>query len=360
MNERSDGGTVSPTVDQVVRIGKPVSFEHGVDRKPVRIEEVARIAGVSPITVSRALRQPGRVSEEKRLKVQRAIEATGYASNPHARALRSGRSNIVAAFVSNIHSQQFGLAVQGCAEVLEPHGFQLMIGQTSYSYARETSMIQSLLALRPAAVLFTGVVELEENRTFLRDLGVPVVETWAFPPDPIDMLVGFSNTDGGRMVAQHFAAQGYRRVAFIGRSGGRGQLRLGGFRDGVRAAELELVAELSLDTVSGLSDGQRALNQLLANHEKIDAVFCANDLIAMGALLEASRLGLHVPSDIAIAGFGDSDLAAEIPPGLTTIRMDCRQIGCRAGEMLLARLSGITTDLSSETVTLELVKRGST
>ncbi|WP_343058166.1 LacI family DNA-binding transcriptional regulator [Microvirga mediterraneensis] len=326
----------------------------------MRIEEVARIAGVSPITVSRALHQPGRVSEEKRLKVQQAVEVTGYASNPHARALRSGRSNIVAAFVSNIVSQQFGLAVQGCAEVLEPRGFQLMIGQTSYSYARETSMIQSLLALRPAAVLFTGVVELEENRSFLRELGVPVIETWAFPPDPIDMLVGFSNTDGGRMVAQHFAAQGYRRVAFIGRSGGRGLLRLAGFRDGVRSAGLKLVAELSLDTVSGLSDGQRALNQLLDSHEKIDAVFCANDLIAMGALLEASRRGLNMPGDIAIAGFGDSDLAAEIPPGLTTIRMDCRQIGRRAGEMLLARLNGETDGSSSETVALELVKRGST
>ena len=351
---------MSPTFDQVVRIGKPGNPEQGGERKPVRIEEVARLAGVSPITVSRVLRQPDRVSEEKRIRVQQAVEATGYASNPHARALRSGRSNIVAAFVSNILSQQFGLAVQGCAEVLEPHGFQLMIGQTSYSYARETSMIQSLLALRPAAVLFTGVVELEENRAFLRDLGVPVVETWAFPPDPIDMLVGFSNTDGGRMVAQHFAAQGYRRVAFIGRSGGRGQLRLSGFREGVQASGLEMVAELTLDTVSGISDGQRGLNQLLAGREKIDAVFCANDLIAMGALLEASRCGLHVPSDIAIAGFGDSDLAAEIPPGLTTIRTDCRQIGRRAGEMLLARLSGVAASLSNEIVTLELVKRGST
>lgn len=360
MKERLDGGSVPPTFDQVIRVGKSIIPENGSERRSVRIEEVARIAGVAPITVSRALRQPGRVSEEKRLKIQQAVEATGYASNPHARALRSGRSNIVAAFVSNIVSQQFGLAVQSCAEVLEPHGFQLMIGQTSYSYARETSMIQSLLALRPAAVLFTGVVELEENRSFLRELGVPVVETWAFPPDPIDMLVGFSNTDGGRMVAQHFAAQRYRRVAFIGRSGGRGQLRLGGFRDGVRSSGLELVAELSLDTVSGLSDGQRALDQLLNDYEKIDAVFCANDLIAMGALLEASRRGLNMPSDIAIAGFGDSDLAAEIPPGLTTIRMDCRLIGRRAGEKLLARLNGATEGSPSETVALDIVKRGST
>src|SRR5688572_17238337 len=128
MKERLGGGSVPPTFDQVIRVGKSIIPENGSERRSVRIEEVARIAGVAPITVSRALRQPGRVSEEKRLKIQQAVEATGYASNPHARALRSGRSNIVAAFVSNIVSQQFGLAVQSCAEVLEPHGFQLMIG----------------------------------------------------------------------------------------------------------------------------------------------------------------------------------------------------------------------------------------
>ena len=104
-----------------------------------------------------------------------------------------------------------------------------MIGQTSYSYAREAAAVHSLRALKPAAVFFTGVVELEDNRQFLRELGVPVVESWAFPRDPIDMLVGISNTDGERMAAEHLVSRGHRRLAFVGRSGGRGRLRLKGF-----------------------------------------------------------------------------------------------------------------------------------
>ena len=202
--------------------------------KPPRIEEVARLAGVSPITVSRALRQPEKVAKDKRERILQVVAQTGYASNPHARALRSGQSSVVAAFVSNIFSQQFALAVQGCAEVLEPQGYQLMVGQTSYSYAKETSMIASLRA-RPAAVLFTGVIELEENRQSLRELGIPIMETWAYPRDPIDMLVGLSNYDAGFMAASHLAERGYRRVAFMARHGGRGELRRQGFAAAARA-----------------------------------------------------------------------------------------------------------------------------
>ena len=137
----------APTHDDVLRLrpDAPPPAPRALPPSRPRIEEVARLAGVSPITVSRALRQPeGR--QDKRERILQVVAQTGYASNPHARALRSGQSSVVAAFVSNIFSQQFALAVQGCAEVLEPQGYQLMVGQTSYSYAKETSMIASLRA----------------------------------------------------------------------------------------------------------------------------------------------------------------------------------------------------------------------
>lgn len=348
-----------PTFDDVLRVSSPKE-RHQAERGPVRIEEVARLAGVSPITVSRALRSPEMVSEARRARIQKAVEATGYYSNPHAKALRSGKSDIVAAFVSNILSEQFSLAVEGLADVLEPAGFQVVLGRTSYSYQRETTLIRSLTAMRPAAVFITGVMELESNRSFLHGMGVPIVESWAYARDPIDMLVGFSNTDGARMVAEHLAERGYRRVAFIGRSGGRGALRLKSFERHCEILGLTLCRAVTRDTVSGIPEGRDAMRSLLDENRELEAIFCASDLLAIGALLEARESGLKIPEQIAIAGFGDSTLAEEISPGLTTIVADTRNIGKTAGQMLLERLRGMSPTAVKKHVPIRLVQRGST
>lgn len=355
----TDEARANATYDDVVRV-RGLAIAPRPSLGAPRIEEVARLAGVSPITVSRALRQPEKLSEDTRRKVLETIERTGYESNPHARALRSGRSTLVAAFVSNIMSQQFGLAIQGLAAELEPEGYELMIGQTSYSYAKEVAMVRSLRSLRPAAVMFTGVIELEENRQALRELGIPVVETWAFPRDPIDMLVGFSNVDAGAMAARHLVEKGYRRLAFIGRSGGRGALRLQGFREEAARRGLTLSQVVTVEEVQSIAQGRVALAKLVTEGELVDAAFCANDLLATGAVIEARARGLSVPADLAILGFGDNDTAREIAPGLTTISMDAYCLGRAAGELLSARLGGRQPQHSVQSLSLSLIARGST
>ena len=347
-----------PGYDDVVRIPAPPGRASATGRPP-RIAEVAERAGVAPITVSRVLRHPQKVNRETRERILEVIEATGYASNPHARALRSGRSNVVVAFVSNILSQQFGLAVRSFAATLEPEGFEVLVGQTSYSYAKEVAMIQSLRGIRPAAVMFTGVIELEENRAALLELGIPVIETWAFPRDPIDMLVGLPNADAGAMAARRLAEGGHRRVAFIGRSSGRGALRRDGFRAAAVQLGLEIVHEIGVGEITGLVDGRAAFTALLDRGGRVDAVFCANDLLATGALIEARARGLSVPRDLAVLGFGDNDVADQITPGLTTISFDAAAVGRIAAELLLARLSG--TQLAEQRLAVELflVERGS-
>jgi LacI family gluconate utilization system Gnt-I transcriptional repressor len=229
------------------------------------------------------------VSEATRTRVLEVVQRTGYWSNPHASALRSGRSTIVAVFVSNLSSQQYTAAAQACAQVIEDHGLQMMVGQTSYSYSRELSAIQSLRALRPAAVFFTGVIELEENRQVLRDLNIPIVESWAHPRDPIDMLVGFSNVDAGRLAASHLAERGFRRPAFIGRSGGRGKLRLQGFSERLAEHGISVASHLVVDRVGSIEDGRTAFRQLQDSGAHFDSIFCANDLLALGVHLGQRR-----------------------------------------------------------------------
>ncbi len=347
-----------PTFDDVLRVPAPAG-SGATSGPPPRIEVVAERAGVAPITVSRVLRHPEKVNAETRRRVLEVIEATGYASNPHARALRSGRSNLVVAFVSNILSQQFGLAVRSFAATLEPEGYEVMVGQTSYSYAKEVAMIQSLRGIRPAAVMFTGVIELEENRRALRELDIPVIETWAFPRDPIDLLVGFSNADAGAMAAERLAAAGHTRVAYVGRATGRGVLRRNGFRAAAARLGLEVVREIGVGEISGLTEGRGAFG-LLGGLEGVDGIFCGNDLLATGFLIEARSRGISVPGDLAIVGFGDNDVADQLVPGLTTISFDAGALGRLAGERLLARLFGTEGAAPSHhAIDLRLIERGS-
>ncbi|WP_313557563.1 substrate-binding domain-containing protein [Agrobacterium cavarae] len=347
--------------DDVVRISKPPAGpDDGQSTDAVSIGDVARMAGVAPITVSRALSKPQKVSAEKRARIQQAVEATGYRVNPFASALRSGRSNVVMAFASNMFSEQFSLALHACGNILEKAGYLFLVGQTAYSYDRETAAIRSLQALKPAAVMFTGVIELEENRDILKNLGIPIMETWALPRDPIDMLVGFSNTEAGLLAATELAEKGHRKVAYIGRRGGRGALRLQGFKNGCQKFGLDLVGVALGGDIVGPSDGAASLTRLLAECPDVEAIFCANDLLAFGCLAEARRQHIAVPERLAMIGFGDREIAAEIPPGLTMIGIDTQDLGRIAGEMILNSLSdGKKNAERTRRLPLRVIRRGS-
>lgn len=347
-----------PTFDNVIRIASPNPIP--VVSPRTSVIDVARLASVSPSTVSRALKNPHRVARPTLEKIRRVIGETGYASNPHAQALRSGRSRIVAAFASNLLSQQYVLAIQACAALLEEGGYQLVIGQTSYSYDRETSLIEALQAVRPAAVMFTGVIELERNRAALAALNIPVVESWAFPREPIDLLVGFSNTDAGWMAATHLASRGYRKMAYIGRKSGRGTLRRDGFAAGLAMHDLQLLHDVTVPVVSGPWDGQEILIRLMDAAEGFDAIFCSNDLLCQGIIREADRRGLRMPDDFALIGFGDSVFGDYTTPALTTISFDAAALGEAAARLLLSRLDG-TCDISAvQPVSLCLQQRQTT
>jgi len=349
-----------PTVtqDPVVRVPGDDSDQIPQDGKQVRIEAVAKLAGVSAITVSRALNKPEVVAESTRIKVSEAVRATGFSLNPHASALRSGRSNVVAVFISSMASEQFLQAAGAFSDVVEALGFEVVLARTSYSYEREVRLTRSLSQIRPAGAFITGMLEQELNRDLFRRLKIPIVESWAYCDTPIDMLVGISNTDGVTAMVQYLAERGYRRPAFIGRAYGRGHIRHVAFQKECARLGLETAGAILLPTVRSKEDGRVALSELLRQH-KPDVVFCANDLLACGALLEAKARGLRVPEDIAISGFGDSALMQELPPGITTVAVDSMHLGRLAGEMLAARLMKTGPQNDRVLLPLTLIQRGS-
>jgi LacI family gluconate utilization system Gnt-I transcriptional repressor len=310
-----------------------------------RMADVARAAGVSAITVSRALRLPGRVAPETRERVEAAVRALGYVPNLVAGALKSQRSRIVVAIVPTLVSAIFAETVAGMTETLREQGYHLLLADSGYAPETEESLVRAFLGRRPDAIVLTGIHHTPGARAQVRAAGIPVVETWELADDPIDMNVGFSNREAGMRLTEALLARGHRRIVFAGIDPAleqRARRREEGFRAAMRAAGLGARVHRLDDADRGLTmrSGARAAAALLAARPRVDAVMFANDFPAFGALAECARRGVAVPSGLAIAGFGDFEIAREAHPALTTVRVPGREMGRRAAAMILDRLAG--------------------
>jgi LacI family transcriptional regulator, gluconate utilization system Gnt-I transcriptional repressor len=341
-------------------LGVPLKDSKNDPDRPVRVEDVAREAGVSPITVSRALRTPDLVRPETRQRVAEAVAKTGYVVNSIASTLRSGRSSIVTVFVASLQNPNFANATQGALDAFEGSRFHLMFAQTGYSDMANIEAIESALPFRPAGVMFTGVVRDEAMRDQLKRLGVPVVEMWGDGENPIDMLVSSSTMEGGRVMGRHFAERGFKRIAYCGHTVARGGERLAGFREELGKAGAEVAFVLNREGTSSVADGMEAFDQIMAALPDCDAIFFGTDVLAVGAILAARRRGIRIPQDISVAGYGDLDFAAHIEPPLTTVHVSDYQIGRIAGDLMRMRLENEPFDTPVIHVPLRLEAREST
>lgn len=328
--------------------------------RPVRVEDVARVAGVSPITVSRALSYPEKVKEETRKKVADAVAQTGYVVNSFASTLRSGRSSIITVFVSSLLNPHFANSMQGLVDAIEGSRYHLMFAQTGYSEMVDQDVAGSALPFRPAGVVFTNIVRSEPARQSLRRLGIPVMEMWGLRPDPIDMLMAFSNYESGRLMGDHLGSKGYRRIGYSGHTRERGAERIEGFKAGLALHGAELVKVVPMEGTRQIPDGVAAFDTIRTEAPDVEAIFFGTDILASGAMLRALDLGLRVPEDIAIAGNGDLDFAEHIRPSLTTIHIPSYDMGLAAGRMMLRRLGGQEVASRVETQPISLKARQST
>lgn len=308
--------------------------------RPVRVEDVARVAGVSPITVSRALSYPEKVREDTRRKVAEAVAQTGYVVNSFASSLRSGRSSVVAVFSSNVRNPHFANVLLGCTEVLEGNGYQLLTARVGESAEEQRRLIASMTPFRPAAMLFTDLLKPELDRSIVSSAGIPVVEMWDQRTDPIDMLVTMWEEDAGRTMGRHFAERGFKRIAYAGLLFERGRRRLEGFRSALQEVGRDCELVLSLTEGWQPEAGAAAFDEVVQRLPGCDAILFGSDILAAGALSAARRRKVSVPADIAIAGFGDIPVAAHLDPPLTSLGVPSLEMGRKAGQMLLSKLRG--------------------
>lgn len=334
-------------------------------RSGITLTDVARLAGVSAMTASRALNQPDRVSDDTRRQVLEAVASSGYVPNLHAAGLRARRTRMIALMVPSIASgSAFLLAVHAMTEILVEAGYQVMLSERGYDRSRDDIVLESVIARRPDGIVLTGLMESPLARQRLAASGIPVVETWEMTDNPIDMLVGFSHYEVGQAIARYMHAQGKRRVASIAATEARTAARFHGFADealklGIAGRHLREGTSLVISPPSQLGHGRTGLARALEGDPGVDAIFSSTDMVALGTLMEAQLRGIRVPEDLAVIGFGDFDFACNVSPALTTVRVDHEDIGRRTAGMLIDRIEGIQPDHLIQDVGFKLVRRQS-
>ncbi|MER9599998.1 LacI family DNA-binding transcriptional regulator [Mesorhizobium sp. M0244] len=326
------------------------------------IADVARKAGVGAITVSRAVREPGRVSEDLRRQIESAVNELGYVPDPNARALASARAEVFGVLVPSLTNNVFAEVVRGIYDSLSDGPFRIQLGNTHYSGLEEERLLQVFGPQRPAALIVAGIDQTPASRKLLETAGCPVVQVMETGPDPVDLMVGFSHFEGGKAAAEHLIEAGYRRIGFIGaRMDPRSQRRLAGYRAAMDAAGLFDARLITTTPVpSSVTLGRELFRDALAKVPSLDGVFCNNDDIALGVLFECHRASIAVPKTVGIVGFNDLDMMEVAFPSVTSVRTYRYEIGRRAVAMALAAIEGNRPEQRVVDLGFELKRREST
>ena len=308
----------------------------------VTLADVARLAGVSPITVSRALRGERAVDAELAARAKAAAATLGYQPDPAARALASKRSSHIGVLVPMLSNALFVELLEAVQSTLRPAGFQALIGITHYDALEEEQLLREQLQHRPAGMLITGLGQSATSRALLDTSGVPCVQMMEL--SPTRPSVGFSQVDAAAALTRHLIESGRQRVAFAAAQlDPRTMQRLAGWRRELLAAgQHDATLEWLDPAPSSLALGGRMFQQIVRQQPPVDAIFFCNDDLAQGALLAALRLGIRVPQDVAVVGFNDLTGSDQMVPPLTTVRTPRAEIGEAASRMLLALLRGET------------------
>lgn len=310
----------------------------------VSVRDVAAAAGVSVGTVSNVLNRPERVQPATVSRVQAAIEQLGFVRNDAARQLRAGRSRTVAMVVLDVRNPFFTEVARGAEERASHHGLALILANSDEKQTREDTHLDLVEEQRAFGLLITPVGENMPRLERLRDHGIPAVLVDRESRDARFPSVAVDDVIGGRIAAQHLLGIGRRRIAYVG-----GPLTLRQVSDRLAGAEaavstvpgaaIELVATDALTVAEGRQAGQRLLDRSPA--DRPDAVFAANDLVALGILQSLVMLGgARVPDDIAIIGYDDIDFSAAAVTPLSSIRQPAALIGSTAIDLLVAIARG--------------------
>lgn len=327
----------------------------------VKITDVAAAAGVAPMTVSRVINTPDRVTPETTARVREAIDRLGYVPNLIAGGLSSRKSRMVAAVVPTIAHPMFAGLVQAFSASMRQAGYQVMLSISGYDETDDEGLFRAILGRRPDALLITGSGYTPAALQLLIEARIPIVEIWDDSGRPIDMVIGFDHAHVGEEVAKFFHRNGHERFAVIAAQDSRALARARGFTETVAQLGGLLVSEQTFPAPSTIAAGRAGGRVLLPFLDQRCAVFCGSDLLAFGLLTEARMHGIQVPGQLAVCGFGNMEISEMNEPPITTVSLEGPGTGRSAAALLLRRLSGEgAPDQERVQVPFKIVERATT
>jgi LacI family gluconate utilization system Gnt-I transcriptional repressor len=362
-------------------MSEPVSPRKRRGSGRATIHDVARLAEVGSITVSRYFTEPGRVAAKRSARIAAAVKQLGYVPNLMAGSLASSQSRIIGMVIPNISGPIFASTIQSFSDTLSRHGYQLLLASSYFSAKQEESAVRAFLGWKPAALVVTGRFHSRATDKLLATAGIPVVETWDYDPRRKPIQVGYSNSAVGEQAARYLYAKGYRRIAFVQNSlagdlsavdrsdGYAAVMREHGLRPVIYVPTAEAPFDAGRQAIEALAlkpDGGAGVKGVNVTDSDSDsgaeAIIFANDNLAAGALLAGQRAGLKIPGQCAIVGFGDYPFSPLLLPSLTTIRPPGREIGEIAALRILEQLGVMpasSPDARLNLLACELIERES-
>ena len=332
------------------------------NRGAVRASDVARLANCSTATVSRVQNNPDQVSAETRNRVQAAIRELMYMPNGAARTLRSQRSRLVGIIIPTLNHAIYASLVEAAQRRLTAGGYSLLVATFDYDLDLEMKQAALLVERGSEALILIGAQHRPELYRLMLTASIPYINTYVYSPDSPHPCIGIDNAAASMDIADFLCSLGHRRFGVISASlaqNDRASARVSGVREGLRRRGIDLPADAVVERSYGIANGRDGLRVLSALTPPPTAIVCGNDILALGALIEAREMGLGVPEDVSIVGFDDLDFSSQLTPPLTTMEVPAREMGEGAAAFVLDTLGGRPT---SSRVRLEpkLVARRST
>ncbi|EFN2409283.1 LacI family DNA-binding transcriptional regulator [Escherichia coli] len=306
----------------------------------VTIADVAQLAGVGTMTVSRALRTPEQVSDKLREKIEAAVNELGYMPNLTASALASASSHTIAMVVPNLAEAGCTEMFAGLQHVLQPAGYQIILAESRHRLEQEEKLLETLLTSNIAAAILLSVEHNSTVRHLLKNASIPVIEIGAIRTDPIDINIGIDNVAAMFELTDMLVQRGYQNIGLLCANQEQWifQQHLQGWYKAMLRHHMSPNRVINAALPPVFSTGASQLPEFLLAWPELDALVCVSDELACGVLYECQRRRIKVPDELAVVGFGDSDVSKVCQPSLTTMAVPHRKIGLEAGNVLLERI----------------------
>lgn len=327
------------------------------------IKDVAKLAGVSTATVSRVINSPDRVNPKKKESVYRAMKICRYKYNALARGFATKRSHTIGLIVPTITNPVFSESTRGVQDFANDNGYHVILGNSDYQYEKESALIDVFRERQVDGLIITPTdLEGSALQNLLNE-AFPFVLLYSSVRNGPMSCIGVDNFSGGYLAAKHLVHLNHRRIGMLAGEfhfSDRSFNRWSGYKKCLKDHQILYDADLVVQTRYGLEEGKEGFKRFFSKEKQPTAVFCSNDMLAIGAIEGARQLGLRVPEDVSIIGFDDMQISSFISPTLSTITQPTYEMGRMGAEVLLNRLENKLQEPVHKFLDIKLVAREST